>query len=1100
MMENLIQLRWMMALVLLFTLQACGSSDNASSDADGDSTTTLTVHKQEGSVDPVTGIISPLDITNQLPYRGSALAGGDSYYVVRGLLPFTRYTISVYDLTQDITLYGYGIASYYVYSCSSYRSGLAHEACDMSSNANGEIFIRIHASSASADAAYTIDILPQAVNEGLKESPLEIGDRLPYAATVKSGGNSYYVVSGLIPGQKYNVTLGNVIYYPTLNGYPHKDFVNPATTLCWSHNDGWADEYCQLAANFAGKIYLHVYDNSYYASGSYYNINVTAAAGSERYFEGYADAPVVITGTSYSGQSYRYSSYYRFTGLIPGQRYEFHASNYTSTTDLNVFVAYNESVGTGCSAFSYYAATNDTWCVARADSHGEVNVRMNGADNQGGTAFLLRVSTAPVAQGTQQAPAMVTLPFDGQVDSTRSYYVVTGLQPNTVYAVATTSTTRNIYVNAGTGFGSMEHGFTGRTNAAGELYVTVSSGYEDGAWFSLELAAANNPEGKVTSPLNISTSSETSPHQGQVDNTASHYVVSGLSPGRYYMAHINGVSSVRPDLEIFIDSTFTTRACIDDFIDANEEGRCLAAANSAGNLYLRVTNDSYMIEGSRYNLWLAPSFISSEGSEQMPLNIDPSGRLNNGETISYQGQVSADYNRSVSYYRVTLYQGPANYTVTLSGMSDDVDLVVTNHLNSASYTDYCNSQHYGLLDERCVIQTQPVKGRVKSVDLLIKVSTPTQTINFWDGAAFTLTIAQGGVVSGVEGTVTAPKDITGALPYLGLVDHYQKSYYRINGLIPGKRYEVRADSDRDRLALNVYDVMPGTNPLCSAAYLYSIPPAIVACEATANSAGVLYISINSNNLYSPASDVPFRLSIRSSSQAEGQYGAPLDIIGLFPRASQVGGTLDANGYFTQGAVNSYYRVSGLQANTYYQVFINHQSRILYRDALKVYRDMGMSQLSCDEGAFLLCRALSNENGELYIHVDGYADRSSSGAYFDLNVRRMPVAEGSQASPLVVPKGVSQRQYAALPTASYYKVTGLTPYMSQKIQIQSATGYTQLTVYGNGNYQYQLCEISVQQEGGCAAAANSSGELYLKIQSDEMYRNGADAGTFELLIH
>ncbi|MBI3188849.1 MAG: hypothetical protein HYZ31_13415 [Gammaproteobacteria bacterium] len=1099
-MAGFVHFRWLVAVFLSVSLLACGSGDNASSVTDDKSSREVTVFKQEGSVDPITGFISPMDITNLLPHRGTALAGGDSYYVVRGLLPFTRYTISVYDPTQDVTLYGYGIASYYYHSCSSYRSGLVNEACEMSANATGEIYIRVSAYAASADAAFSVDILPLPVNEGVKTAPLEIGNRLPYAGTVQSNGNSYYVVSGLVPGQKYDVRLNNVISYPTLNGYPHKDFINPGNYLCWSRNDGWADEYCQLAANFEGKLYLNVSDYSYYVSGSYYTINVTAAAGSERYFEGYADAPVIISGSSYSGQSYRYPSYYRFTGLIPGQRYEIHASNYTSSTDVSVFLAYSDTVGTSCSAFSYYAASNDTWCVARADSRGEFNVRINGADNQGGTVFQVSVSAAPVAQGTQQTPVTVTLPFSGQVDSTRSYYVVTGLQPNYVYAVTTSSTTRNLYVYAGTSFGSMEHSFTGRTNAAGELYVTAATGYEDGAWFSFALGSANNPEGKITSPLNISASSETTPHVGQVDNTASYYVVNGLTPGRYYMTHLNGVSSVRPTLEVFTDNTFTTPACVDSYLDADEEGRCLAAANTSGSLYLRVTNNTYMIEGSRYNLWLAPSFITSEGSEQIPVNIDPAGRLNYGEAVSYQGKVSADFNRSVSYYRVTLNMGPANYTVMLNGMSDDVDLDVINHLTKASSTDFCISKHSGLLDEYCVIQTQPVKGRVKSVDLLIKVSTPTQTINYWDGAAFTLTVTPGGKKAGAEGTTTAPKDITGALPYQGLVDHYQKSYYKITGLTPGVRYEVRADSDRDKLALGVYSLLPTNYPLCSIEYAYAAAGTITACEAVATSAGELLVSVESNNMYSTATHVPFQLSIKPATQAEGQYGAPLDISGTFPRASQVGGTLDANGYFTQGSVNSYYRVSGLQANTYYQVFINHQSRTLYRGALKVYRDYGMSQPSCDEGAFLLCRALSSENGDLYIHVDGYADRNSSGAYFDLNVRLMPVSEGSQASPLVIGKGVSQRQYAGLPAASYYKVTGLTPYMSQQIQFQKATGYTQLTLFGSAAYQYQLCDMSSQQEGGCSAAANSQGELYLKIQSDEMYKYGADAGTFELTIH
>ena len=174
------------------------------------------IYAQEGSVDPVTGLVTPLDITEALPYRGSASAGGKSYYVVKGLTPAAKYTISVHSITQNISLYGYSSSLFFGSSCSSYRSDLSDEACGLSANVDGEIYIKIDAYSASANAAYTIEILPPPVDEGSKIAPLEVGGILPYAGTVKSQGNSYYVISGLTPGQNYTVSLTTVIYNPTM--------------------------------------------------------------------------------------------------------------------------------------------------------------------------------------------------------------------------------------------------------------------------------------------------------------------------------------------------------------------------------------------------------------------------------------------------------------------------------------------------------------------------------------------------------------------------------------------------------------------------------------------------------------------------------------------------------------------------------------------------------------------------------------------------------------------------------------------------------------------------------------------------------------------
>lgn len=1061
-------------------------------------------HAQEGSVDPVTGLITPLDITNALPYRGSALAGGKSYYVVKGLTPSAKYTIKVHSLTQNISLYGYSSPLFYYSVCSSSRSGLSFEACGLPANSAGEIYIKIDAYSAAADAAYTIEILPPPVNEGSKTAPLEVGGMLPYAGTVEAQGNSYYVISGLTAGQRYTINLTGIIHYPALQAYPHKDFINPGyTSLCWSHNDGWADESCELTANFEGKLYVHVSDSSYYAPGSFYTLDVTPAAGTERYFEGYLDAPILLNNQIYRGQSYLYPSHYRYSGLVPGMRYEVHVKNYTTSTYMNVFKDYTDTVGSSCGASSYYNVNNDMWCVASANALGELNFTVSGYDNEGGTSYELELADAPVAEGSELAPKSINMPYDGQVDNTRSYYVIPNLKPNWVYEVITTQATRNMYVNAGSDISNLEHSSTGRTNAAGELFFKVSTGSPDGVWFSVDLGDANNPEGSVSSPVDISSSSEISPHGGQVDNTTSYYVTKGLVPDAYYMVHMNGVNTVRPTLEVYADQSYTSRLCSDDFINTTEEGHCLARANSNGELYMLLKNESYRIEGTQYNLWLSPSLLNTQGTELQPIEIDSNGVVDAGGSISYQGMVSADYRRNVSYYRVRLNSGPAHYQVSLTGMTDNVDLEVTNHLSSDSQTDYCFSKHANHVEERCVIQSQLVKGKVKSVDLVIKVSTPTQNYTRWDGAAFTLMVepVADADVKFVEGSWAEPKDITGALPYQGHVDHYRSSYYKIAGLNPGERYEVRVNSSRDTMSMRVFDNNNTNWSLCDVRFsTVPVPPRNIACQAPASSLGELYLVVKDNDSVYGATEVPFEVDIKPIPQGEGLAYDPLDISGQLPRASQVGGLLDAEGYYTQGEVNSYYKVGGLLPNTEYQVLITNTSRGLSYKSLQVYQDIDMSVASCDEGSFLLCRSVSNHSGELYIHVDGYSSHDQSGSYFDLNVRRMPKSEGSIDEPVVIGTGHYQGQHGGTPSASYYKLTGLPANRSQKIAVQNFSVTTEITLYGSADYKYELCKVDTGfGPTGCSAAVNSSGELFMKVKSDEAYKNGEDADTFDLYI-
>lgn len=1064
---------------LMILLTACGGGGAGGGGGSGGNP-----GGDQGSVDPNTGLITPLTITT--PYRGSVSSGGNSYYVVSGLAASTAYILYVHSMTDNVDLGGYVTSLFFASACSSSRSGTSVEACAMSSDTNGNIYIKISGQNASGNANFTIEILSPPANEATQAAPVNIpASTLPYGGSVADSGNSYYVVSGLTPGNVYTVSLSNVIFNAALYGYPSKDFsYNQINPRCYSDNAAWLDESCEISANFEGKIYIKVIDiYGYLQPGAMYTINVTTTGGTETIFEGYQDAPMDVTTTAYNGQEYDFPSYYRFSGLSPSSRYEIHFTNYTTTTD---FVAYDDANNTLCQAFSYYASNNDSFCVATTNASGYFYVLVRGQVNEGGTRFTISVSPAPVAEGTAIAPKTITMPYNGQVDNTYSYYVISGLTPDFDYLISASNTTRNILLYAGADFSSLTLNI-GRTNASGQLFVKIAGTGTggDGAWFTLNSQTANNPEGSVSTPVDISSASQSSPYHGQVDDRASYYAVSGLTPGKYYVVHINNVDNTYPDLMAYADSGYTTQTCTISSIYTTQEGHCLTPVSASGDLYIKVYGAS-KIDGSQYNIWVAPSLIVSEGSAASPVDIDPAGNLNltTPQAVTYNGQVSNYYGDTSSYYKVTLNSGPANYTVSVTSMTDNVDLVVSDAITGATMT--CNSSHLNLMDESCVITSQTVGGGVKSVDLLIEVNTSANLL--WDGSTFQLTVTPGGTPAASEGSISTPLDISGALPYTGKVKAYGDSFYKVTGLTPSTRYEVRVNTVRDLMSMYVYTDSTYSATQCDVWFSTPPPPQNIACQATTNASGELYFSTNGNQI--DGSEASYDIDIVAAPVAEGTLGSPIDITALLPRASQVSGTLDGSGHFTLDQVNSYYVITGLTPGNNYQIRLTDVTETVYMNA---YSDAGYTNKLCFFDS-TVCDAAANSSGEFYIRVDGYRNMNDAGGYYTLDVYPLPSGEGSASAPVTMTRQMvhtgSQGQNA---DPSYYKISGLTPHSSYRTMVKNMSANTEILVFGNANYQYTLCESTTWNTAfGCSAAANDAGELYFKVQ-------GTGNGTFDIVV-
>lgn len=1077
----------LLLIILPVFLTACSSGGGGGG---------TTPSSNEGSVDPDTGAVTPKVITDG--YSGTVLTDV-SYYRLSGYTPSAKYYIYLYEVSDDIALTTHASSYFITDWCTSNRAGTLSEGCEVISDANGNLYFSVDGSSTSTGASYKVAIYADAGSEGVG-GPKDLTGLLPYRGAVGYGETSYYEVGGLIPGQNYTVSLTNILFPSSLTTYPHRSLYTTSSVapVCTSNNAGWEDETCVQAANFEGKIYIQVVDQSegWDFDGSFYTISVAQASGTGITFEGYGDAPVELTTLPYASSTFAYRSNYKVSGLVAGQRYEVHFSNVEAGGAALSGALLNASAGTdtGGSSCTEYASSSATsysgWCVATASDSGNIYIIVEGAyDNP--TSYQLNISDAPVAEGNSTTPKAITsLPYVGQVDTTYSYsyYVVSGLQPNWNYQVPYTNETRTIYFRTGSDTSSLLSGTTGKTNASGELYIRVGTNSEDGAWFTLgNLVEANNPEGSVGSPQDISAATESSPHYGQVDDTSSYYVVTGLTPGKYYMTHMNGIEIGYGGISVYSSSAFDfgSRICSTSGIQPDEEGACLAPANASGELYIEV-NAGWDITGSTYNIWTVESLISHEGQELLPMDI--TGVINSGQAVTHAGKVTT-YNNTASYYKLVLNSGPANYTVSLSNLTGNVDLEVWNSITSP--TDSCSSQRDHLLEESCVIQSQTVGGSVKSVELYIKVSVVSSYGDHWDGATFDLTVTPGGELPVSEGTAAVPIDLTGMLPYTGKTDGNTLSYYKVTGLDPASQYEISTTNDLYGLLTFVYSDAALTTQLCQTRnyQLQRNETKRFACKAFPSAAGELYITVNHNSssLYNSADS--FSLNVTAAPVAEGSFSVPVSITGTGITASQVNGPLDGSGNYTAGTVNSYYVVNGLTPGAMYMAHTRYQTESV---DLSIYSDAGFSAAECDTYSTIQCVFTANASGQAYIHADGYVTTTISGSFFDLHIDELPVAEGSVSSPVEIVAGVTYHgQQGGYQNSSYYKVSGLTPNSTHRVILRNQSADTSVYTYGEASMSYITCEIyDAEIEEGCSVGANAAGEIYIKTVSNRSTDDGA----------
>lgn len=439
----------------------------------------------------------------------------------------------------------------------------------------------------------------------------------------------------------------------------------------------------------------------------------------------------------------------------------------------------------------------------------------------------MNIDTVYSAEGTTAAPIDLTgsFPYVGQVDTTNSHYVATGLTPGAAYTITITDMSDAFRVSvrddpfAGTPLcftsvpGAVDKLCTAPANINGELYLVVEgSRTTAGGFFTLQVIAGGIlAEGSRTAPVDIT---GMLPYSGQVNTDHSYYIVKGLLPGAAYITSVTGVSD-DVDLQVYPNSSFATdTSCTSSMLGTVDES-CPAAATADGILYIRIAGE-FTAAGATFTIDVAQGGSINEGTAIDPVNITG--------LLPYGGSVGIN----TSYYLVTGLTANSAYTVNLTGPSDSVKFFVFSAPLFNGRTSLECSSNFTSADQSCVAKSNSFGELYIQVLGLASVA----------GAMFTLDLVPGGIVK--EGYFAAPLDLTGILPHSGSVNT-DRSFYVVKGLAPSSPFTVTLTDLSDNADLFVHSDAFITSEECISSNLGTLDET---CAVNANPSGELFLIIS----------------------------------------------------------------------------------------------------------------------------------------------------------------------------------------------------------------------------------------------------------------
>ncbi|MEN8135307.1 MAG: hypothetical protein ABFS18_07190 [Thermodesulfobacteriota bacterium] len=1055
---------YILAIGMGLTLVACGGGGGGGGGVvpTGDGTS-------GGTLESPKVLNYPTDFSHSGSMANDSTGG---FYKVNGLGAGQEYVVSL-ATSQSVTVTAFSNIDFTGYGCSAWVSDMPGIACVATANSAGELYMLTSFTSVElSGATYSLDVV-LAAHEGTQDSPIDISAQLPLSGDIPIGYNSYYEITNLTVGHSYTVNLTGITGDSDL--YLYQDaYLN---TACSSSSFSSTTRSCTMTASGTS---LHVKINADKDSTFTFDYTDNGPAPVFTPEGNNSGGEIALTlAVVHSGEVDDTSSYYHISGLTPGEQYRTIAYNHVDdNVDLYVYTA-SDFTSLGCSSTNARGTADK--CLATAPGTGELWIKVDGsrAYQYLGANYDLVVYKYFPNEGTSIDEVPLTFSdfpsYSGSVD-TASYYLVTGLEINTDYFVDITGYSGPLSFSLAKNYNWLPSCYSDEISAGhstciitttdlGTIAIDVdSNSTQQGTAFSMDLTLSPfQSEGTVNMPVALDMGGGLLPYTGQVGGSPSYYQISGVSAGQAHTVTVDGLVYGQ-DFYIYTDgallgsTSYTNYAC-----RGNSSSKTCNVEATAGSLWIMVDDDG-VATGSQYSIDAALSVYQAEGSLPTPVTLNfASADLPHSGTVSAGG----------SYYNLTGVNPGTTYLLSASNATDAANLYVYSTLANFGST---TSGEYD-----CLVYPESGQDRscaVTASDTSLWIMMGAKEYN--EGAAYQLDAE---VKRNSEGSFNTPVPLTygtGDLPYSGEV-FTDQSYYKIEGLLPEKLYYVRLTNLNNDVDLAT-DKKEFPWDSCS-----SVNTGTTAeeCLNHSDSTGALYVDVTGSKTLNGGN---FTIEVSPGPMPEGTSSSPhvLAYGTDIPHGGQVGS-------------RSYYKVTGLAANTLYEVKLT---------SITGFTNLYVTDNTFDTNNYLCsstnydtderCGGEADNFGELYVVASG----SEEGATFNLEVTLAPQSEGTVASPWSLAYGPADLPHSGSVDfgPSYYKVSNLDPGATYTVSKNNQSDRVEVSVFDNAEFLTPSeCWISTSSTSCQATTANGgpagSSALYIKASD---YNTVAGA-TFDLNV-
>jgi subtilisin-like proprotein convertase family protein len=494
----------------------------------------------------------------------------------------------------------------------------------------------------------TLDIQPSStpalINEGSGENPLELdltSGSVVYAGSIGGTqaaqnqlriGESFYRLTELTIGDRYEIVLNDASDNDVALLFDETAQCDPAYS---------GSTRCILIAG-SREISFSV-TGEFVLFGASFNLDIGRFSDAAR-FEGSWHNPISLAmpDTSvlhHTGQSDRYSSYYRVSGLDPERRYRLLLSGNTTAARLKINspITSLPVYAPECAVVDEEQTSGDQYCIIENASDTYFRIESNNNDSN----YLISIEPSAQNEGSENAPHALLysnsrLLHGGEVNA-ESVYALQGLAVGEQYLLQLNAAESFPKFTLASSDGNeidcdnrgLSHCIFTADNTT--LLLTVADNNTDiGERFNLSVLPTDPSDMRSPAPYaeDLSLAVGSLPHTGTVSDFYSNYTITGLNADQYYLAVVRQLS------ERFSFAAWPNTAsgilCNINTTRWDTTG-CLTQAGSDGQLRVRVGGDS----GGQFELSVQDAMVlpSHHLSEDTPLIIADASAVGVTSTI-----------------------------------------------------------------------------------------------------------------------------------------------------------------------------------------------------------------------------------------------------------------------------------------------------------------------------------------------------------------------------------------------------------------------------------------------------------------------------------